>query len=248
MLALAVAMVIAGFWQLDRLDERKERNAIIETRTDLPTVEVATLISVTDPPAIADDTEYRRVSLIGSYLVDDQILIRNRTLDGRPGYWVLTPFVTSAGDAYAVNRGWIATRAASDAIADPVTDPPAGEMTLEAWVRPTVVAEGLQSSDPDAGRLLSLARPDVERLGQQLDYPIAPVVLQLAIAQPEPAVDEPTILELPGLSNGPHLGYAIQWFFFSAIAIGGYPLILRRVASGRAFSLPDDDDELIVVV
>jgi surfeit locus 1 family protein len=34
----------------------------------------------------------------------------------------------------------------------------------------------------------------------------------------------------PELSEGPHLGYAFQWFTFTVIALVGYPLILRRRA------------------
>jgi hypothetical protein len=37
----------------------------------------------------------------------------------------------------------------------------------------------------------------------------------------------------PPLSKGPHLSYAVQWFIFTVIALVGYPLILRRQASGR---------------
>ena len=41
------------------------------------------------------------------------------------------------------------------------------------------------------------------------------------------------IAEPPDLDAGPHLGYAMQWFSFSLIALVGYPLILRRVARSR---------------
>ena len=48
------------------------------------------------------------------------------------------------------------------------------------------------------------------------------------------AIPTRNALERPGLDEGPHLSYAIQWFTFSAIAAGGYLLILRRIARTRA--------------
>ena len=44
----------------------------------------------------------------------------------------------------------------------------------------------------------------------------------------------------PELSEGPHLGYAAQWFIFSTIAVIGYPLVLRRVVMRRGKEVDDD--------
>ena len=38
----------------------------------------------------------------------------------------------------------------------------------------------------------------------------------------------PRIPPAPAPEAGPHLGYAIQWFFFAGVAIVGYALLLRR--------------------
>ncbi|MDZ7733752.1 MAG: hypothetical protein U5R31_12355 [Acidimicrobiia bacterium] len=53
-------------------------------------------------------------------------------------------------------------------------------------------------------------------------------------------------LDPPALDEGPHLSYAVQWFIFGTIALGGYPLILDKVAQGRRHggsSLPPEPDE-----
>ncbi|MEY4131134.1 MAG: hypothetical protein RLZZ31_1258, partial [Actinomycetota bacterium] len=47
----------------------------------------------------------------------------------------------------------------------------------------------------------------------------------------------------PDLSEGPHLGYALQWFSFSLLTIIVYPLLLRRVAKRRQASLHDDEED-----
>jgi hypothetical protein len=61
-------------------------------------------------------------------------------------------------------------------------------------------------------------------------------------AAPE-AADPSSIVPVPPpeLSEGPHLGYAVQWFIFSAIALVGYPIVLRRVLIRRGKEVDDDD-------
>jgi len=39
------------------------------------------------------------------------------------------------------------------------------------------------------------------------------------------------------LSEGPHLGYAIQWFFYAALVFFGYPVYLRKQADVKALVL-----------
>jgi cytochrome oxidase assembly protein ShyY1 len=52
------------------------------------------------------------------------------------------------------------------------------------------------------------------------------------VAQPDsgvtPAPGAPVRLPLPSLDEGPHFGYAIQWFLFALIALGGSGLMIWR--------------------
>jgi surfeit locus 1 family protein len=75
-----------------------------------------------------------------------------------------------------------------------------------------------------------MARADVARIAQQTGYPLLPAYLQLRSSDPAQGGAYPEPLPEPTLDEGPHLGYAVQWFLFSAIAMVGYPLILRRRA------------------
>ena len=54
------------------------------------------------PPA-----EWRSVEASGTYDTGAEVLIRNRSFDGAPGYHVVTPLVIADGTALLVNRGWI---------------------------------------------------------------------------------------------------------------------------------------------
>lgn len=238
--ALATTMIAAGFWQIDRHNSRRERNEQVAARSELEPVPLGSLVPPGSDPSIGEAEEYRRVVVTGVYQVDDEVLVRNRTLDGAPGSWVLTPLLSDEGWAVTVNRGWIPTSFAADA-PRPGTEPPLGVVEVTGRVEPARVAEGFQVADPSSGRLSSLGRPDVARLAAQVDYPLLPVVLQLD--QASRAAELPVPLPLPPLDAGPHFGYAVQWLIFSTIAVVGYPLVLRRVARGKGGSTPLDDGE-----
>lgn len=239
-LLLVVGMVFAGLWQIDRHRERAERNDTIRERSALAPVDIAQIADPSSQARIGEREQFRRVNATGEYRPDDEVLVRNRTLDGSPGWWVLTPLITDEGWAVVVNRGWIPLT--YDAEAErPGTEPPTGRVTVSGTVQPTRVAEGIQRADPAEGRLDSLARPDVARLAEQLEYPVAPLLLRLD-EDPErrQSGELPVSLTLPALDGGPHASYAVQWFIFTAIALVGYPLILRRAARG-SHRTPDDD-------
>ena len=230
---LVVAMVFAGLWQINRHGERADRNDTIRDRSAQAPVDIGQVADPTSAADVGDVEQFRRVTVTGEYRLDDEVLVRNRTLDGSPGWWVLTPLVTDDGWGVVVNRGWIPLTYDAG-VARPGTEPPSGRVTVQGTVQPTRVAEGFQVADPSEGRLDSLARPDVGRLAAQLDYDVAPVLVRLDEDEDAALAGAlPISIPLPALDGGPHASYAVQWFIFTTIALVGYPLILRRTARGK---------------
>jgi surfeit locus 1 family protein len=244
---LVITMISLGFWQLRRLDEKQELNAVIEDRAELATVPITDLIDPDADFAEGDSVEYRQVQVTGIYQADDEVLIHNRTLNGSPGRWALTPLLLDDGTAVVVNRGWVPF-AMMPGEPRPGTEPPTGEVTVVGAARSTTTRSGIGTSDPSAGVLDAMSRPDLGRLQQQLDYDVYPVLIQMESQVPEQESGLPVPLELPELSEGPHLGYAAQWFIFALIAIIGYPLILRRVAHGKAKAKASDEADAAATV
>ncbi|WP_419926734.1 SURF1 family protein [Candidatus Poriferisocius sp.] len=225
LLAVA-AMVTAGFWQLHRLSERRERNSTIAGRGEMPVAEVEDLVGMGDAYDAGGEIEFRLVRAVGVYQPEGQVLIRNRTHQGSAGFWALTPLRLRTGAAVAVNRGWIPFGVGTgDSQAQ--FAPASGEVEVVGLVRATVTAAGLQQADPPGGVLDEMARPDLARLAEQLDAGLLPVYLQLQDQSP-PGGDLPIPVPPPDLGEGSHLAYAVQWFMFAVIAAVGYPLILRR--------------------
>jgi cytochrome oxidase assembly protein ShyY1 len=235
---LVVVMVLLGFWQLRRLDEKRDHKALVEARQEAPIEDVLDVVPVGAEvgDAAVEGVLYRSVRAEGSYVDEDTVVVENRTLNGASGAWVLTPLRLADGLAVLVNRGFIGFDR-SGAIDPPAA--PAGAVTVEGLVFPSQERGRFGPQDPDEGDLPVLARVDLDRLEAQVDYEVLPAYVQLVESEPgeDPvAAGAPSVVPLgpPEPEEGPHLSYAMQWFIFSTIAGGGYVLLLRRVARDQA--------------
>lgn len=225
-LALVVTMVNLGLWQLRRLDERQERNALIEERAELPTAPIGELADPSDGVHVGEELVWRSATATGTYVPDEEVLVRSRSLDGRPGFWVLTPLALDDGSSVVVNRGWIPFEVETDG-SDVAYELPGGTVTVTGLVQ-----ESRPGPRPAGDQQVTVARPDLEWIEGRSGLDLYPVLIRLRAQEP-PAPDLPQVLDPPELGEGPHLGYAVQWFIFTTIAVVGYPVILVRVARQR---------------
>lgn len=219
MVLLAAVFVRLGFWQLDRLQERRTENGVNGLRLGAEPEPLETLLV-----SGRDDLEslrYRRVILAGVYDTSEEILIRSQVELGQAGFHVITPFVLESGDAVLVNRGWVPIT-----MDQPPVDaaPISGNVEIEGWVHLTETRPPLGPEEP-AGHLDVFNRVDIERIGEQISEPLTPVYV---VAVGERGPDLPIPVDLPDFTDeGPHLSYAIQWFAFAAIALVGFFFLLR---------------------
>ena len=222
-LALVVLFVNLGFWQLRRLDERQARNDRIEQRMAAAPTGLADALR-----SGADAAEYRRVEVEGTWLPAAGVLVRSRSLDGRPGYHAVTPLRTADGTVL-VNRGFVPRSVGEEEpeLARRVR-PPAARVRVEGILRATETRQGIGPREPE-GRLEVVSRIDVARLSQQVDD-LVPVYLQLVEADPPPPAAGPRPLPPPETDEGSHLSYAVQWFIFATVGAVGWPLLLRKTA------------------
>lgn len=221
--AISLVFVSLGRWQLQRHGERQLENTVNSERLAAEAVPLDEMLA-----AAGDDLaslEYRRVEVSGVFSPDTEILVRSQVANERPGFHVVTPLVTPFG-TLLVNRGWVPLAVESP----PVTEVPpgSGEVTVEGVVRLSQQRPSIGPVEPE-GELDIVARIDIERLAPQFSD-LLPVWAQ----QTDPSVGElPIRVPLPDTDDpGPHLPYAVQWFSFAAIAIGGYGLLVRRALRG----------------
>jgi len=213
---LGVAFVSLGNWQLDRLAQRKERNAttIANERKPVQPYEQVFIRPITD----AD--QWQRVEARGTFDPDRQFVVRYRSNGGVDGYEVVTPLRTATG-AVLVDRGLIplehGTRIPS--VAPP---PPPGDVTVVGHVRRN--EKGRRSATTPVGNQMRLINSDA--IAATLPYEIESGYIGLLTVQPEQQGGFQPI-QLPELSEGPHFWYAVQWFMFTAVAAAGIVVFIR---------------------
>ncbi len=215
-LALVVLMVNLGLWQLHRLQDRREFNAEVRARATEAVVPVQDVVSLdTD----ADDVEWRTVTATGRYLVDEQLVVVNRSQDGFSGVNVVTPLQLDDGPIVLVNRGFVPGTLEVPPAAD-------GPVTVTGRLRASQERTLGQLTEPE-GELTEVFRIDIPRLVEQLPGPVLPLYVDLLTSDPAQG-DVPVPLPDPDLSEGPHLSYMVQWWIFSACAVVGWFLAVRR--------------------
>ncbi len=231
-LGLAVLFVNFGFWQLRRLDERQTRNALLESRFQQEALPLDLLLASfkLDVPASHEASILLRSAFVtGVYDATEEVLFRSaNNYDGQPGYYVLTPLLLEEGKAMLVKRGWVPFEFKTTPVQEalPVTSEVMLEgMLLEPSSRPTGFLSNLTPRDPE-GELVITAYFDTVRLAEQMPYELLPLVLDLRVQTPP----QTTVLPLPNkeleLSEGSHLGYAVQWFSFALIGVVGYGVLM----------------------
>jgi len=215
-IALVVVMVNLGQWQLNRHNERKDFNATLVQRFDAPIQPLETLLQDAKP----EDIEWMPTALTGTYLKGEDINLVNVSQNGIAGYDAVTPMLLDDGRVVLVNRGFLP-------LAEAFPPAPSGEVSLLGRVRVSSERRTGEVSDPATGELVDVQRIDIERLQKQIDGELVPVYVQLLKSTPAEAPTLSTIVD-PDFSNGPHLSYTVQWWFFALCAAGGWVVLVRR--------------------
>jgi surfeit locus 1 family protein len=213
-----------GIWQLDRLEQRRAFNTQVETMRSMPLLD----LNSSNPDDI-QSMEWRAVTFSGEYDFENQVAIRNRYFRDQYGYHLLTPLLSS-GTAVLVDRGWIPADGNSSPADWRKYDEP-GVVTVTGQIRlgqskPAFggVADALPA---DGSPLWVWNNGDIEKIALQMPYPMLRVYMQPDI---DPEDEVPPIPYQPTveLTEGPHFGYALQWFTFATILFAGYPFFLRK--------------------
>jgi surfeit locus 1 family protein len=97
----AAVCVRLGIWQLDRLAQRKARNAALAARLALPVLEIR------GGAISGDSARLRRVTATGRYDFAAERAWPGRSFEGTPGVALITPLRLADGSAVLVDRGWV---------------------------------------------------------------------------------------------------------------------------------------------
>jgi len=219
-LAVSLGCIRLGFWQLERLRERRLTNAQVLARlgeVPVPLENIPRNSSV----------RFRRVRTSGTYDFGNEFVQTTRTRNGAPGVHIITPLRRPGSDtAILVNRGWAYTPDGMKVDLNVFRED--SNAIIDGFVEEFSTAAGAVST-PSVER--AVRRLDRDSIAARLPYPVASLVLvQTKDSGEFIAVDRgtPVRVEPPRLDEGPHRAYAIQWFGFALVGIAGSVVVLLR--------------------
>jgi len=206
-LAAAVCMRL-GFWQLDRLGQRRALAAEQEARMAQPAIRVGWAADLDRA------VPFRRVTASGAFDFTHELVVVGRSHRGIPGVHVVTPLRLPDGGAMLVARGWVPSPDGRTVALEQLREPDS------AAVEGILIQPGETAAPRDSLFPLFVRNASPVPLAAKYPYPLAPLVLQRT--KPPPGAPEALrAVAPPVLGNGPHLSYAIQWFAFAVIALVG---------------------------
>ncbi len=200
-----------GFWQLDRADQKIALQAAQESRAKLSPLDARSLARTS---VDAQAQHFRPVVIGGRWLVDRTVFLDNRQMDGKAGFFVVTPLlIDGTAEAVLVQRGW-AARNFSDRAALPPVATPAGPLTVIGRVAPS------------PSRLFEFEGAASGPIRQNLDVPAFAresglSLLPLTVVQLDGpgAADDGLARHWPPPASDvqKHYGYAFQWFALATV-------------------------------
>jgi cytochrome oxidase assembly protein ShyY1 len=240
MLLVATICIGLGTWQISRLADKHRANNELRHNDHTSVAHVGDVLPIygAQSPPRADDIQFRRVTMTGTFEESGQGLVRQRTVDDDVGYLVLTPLRTSTATVLVV-RGFISSGGRTAGVTAPA--PPSGTHTIVGRVMPAETASDKAAQLP-AGQINSInASEQSSRLGE----PVYDGYVELSAGQPGTqglvAIPEPDLSNPAGGAAEPqHLAYVIQWYLFAVLALAA-PIVMARAERRRVSAELDDE-------
>ncbi len=236
LLVIAAMAVMArlGVWQLDRREQRIARNADLAAKLEAAPVSLnaAALAAAWPLPEDRADVRNLPAEAVGQFDFNNQLLLVQQNYREMPGAHLVVPLVLDGGrEAVLVDRGWVPFDDVQSGRWQQY-DSPRGPVAIRGRVQPSQILFGRAAEQAGTGAAPQQAkaewyRIDIEAIQGQLPYQLLPVYL-LESPGPEGNIALPYRIEPEvDLSEGPHMGYALQWFAFAVVAGVVYVGVVR---------------------
>lgn len=227
----AAVCVRLGIWQLDRLAQRRAKNAEIRAAATKPALDLEALRRQ-DTSA----THWHRVRVRGVADYGAEVVQSLRSQAGAPGVYLLTPvrpLESGWGDtAVLLLRGFVYSANGSRIDFDKARE--ADTLDLEALVTAFPPAASGAVRLPSAPRAVRTLNRDT--ISALVGRPLLPVVL-LALGDTTPRdVTLAARVPPPSLGEGPHKSYAFQWFGFATVFLVGFAAVARTTPRDKSKS------------
>ena len=210
-----------GMWQFARREEARVEIERVLSNYDATPAPLGDLIPTL--PFYSESIKWRPVIATGTYLADQQFLVRSRPREQQAGYEVLSPLLLPNGNVFVVDRGWLP--AGNNAEQAPtIPAPPAGIVTVVSRVKAS--EPSIPGRSYSNGQLATVELPLVASLINKPTFTGSYGLL----ASESPAASGTTPLPAlrPTLDEGNHLSYAFQWLTFALLGFVGLGWAIRN--------------------
>ena len=217
-LAMVIGVVLTmrlGFWQLSRAAQKEERQAAIVTQMVAPVLSAPALLA--EPANFA--LMHQRVSLEGQWLAQHTVYLDNRPMNGRAGFWVITPLQLNASTRVLVQRGWV-PRHQLDRTQLPDIQTPTGVVQVQGRIAPAPSPLLSLTAAPT----FAITDTKENHIRQNLDLNVYAAevggALVATVLQTD-ASSEGLLRDWPVITAGveKNLAYAFQWFALAALQL-----------------------------
>ena len=212
--AMATALLTArlGWWQLDRAAQKTAVQAALDERSRLPAIDSAALASRAEA---APMQHHRPVNLTGRWSAAHTVYLDNRQMNGRPGFYVLTPLRLTDGSAVLVQRGWM-PRDFQDRSRFAAVPTPEGPIEIVGRIAPPP-ARLYEFSSVEGGPIRQ--NLDIDAYASETGLALRP--LSVLLADSADSAGDGLQRDWPAPSSGvaKNHGYAAQWFALSALIV-----------------------------
>jgi len=201
-----------GFWQLGRAAQKEALQSAMQQQAIKPPLTQHVFMNLSD----VNEVLHQRVLLAGTWVPQSTVYLDNRQMDGKVGFFVLTPFRLEGSEkVIVVQRGW-AQRNFEQRETVPVVETPSGLVQIEGHIAlaPSKLYEpGLSATG------LIRQNLDLQAFRSETGLPILNfTVRQTGLPSQGLRRDWPAV----NFGIDKHYGYAFQWFGLSALVIALY--------------------------
>jgi surfeit locus 1 family protein len=197
-----------GVWQLGRAAQKQALQEQMNQRMALPPWTERDLLQASALKAGL----HRAARLQGQWVSQANLFLENRQMDGRVGFFVVTPLrLLGSERVILIQRGWL-PRDFTDRSRVPMVQTPEGVVQVEGRLAPAP-AKLFELGAPGSGAIRQ--NIDVAQLSQETGL----ALLDLSVLQTGDASDG-LQRNWPRITEGVHKhhGYAFQWFGLCALA------------------------------
>lgn len=196
-LLLLPLLIMLGFWQLERAEEKQQLLAQWETGKQ-------SVLKLSDPGVI----RFSKITAAGQFDPQRWWLLDNRTRQGRVGYEVIGLFYPDyQAWAVLVNLGWVP--ADVDRSIYPQVKLPQGAVTISGYATEPSQPLMLDKTSWDRRWPQRLQRLDFAELQHQTGLELSPWVIR----QSNPLLSDADLSWTPAVMPAEkHQAYALQWF------------------------------------